>query len=84
MGSPSIPPFQESVYSTASSEDQEGSRGIERWMRCPTPPISDKFAEYSWSEKAPQGVLVQEPARVRQARVKGKITAIESVISSRC
>ncbi|OTA67781.1 hypothetical protein K449DRAFT_419519 [Hypoxylon sp. EC38] len=39
----SVPYIQESVYSAESPEDQEGPRGIERWMRCPTPPISARF-----------------------------------------
>ncbi|KAI1414361.1 hypothetical protein F5Y13DRAFT_178982 [Hypoxylon sp. FL1857] len=41
----SITCYQESVYSTGSLEDQEGSRGIEMWMRCPTPPISARLRQ---------------------------------------
>ncbi|KAI1097473.1 hypothetical protein F4804DRAFT_351583 [Jackrogersella minutella] len=66
------PGFQESVYST---ESLEGSRGIERWMRCPTPPISLKLAGDLFDREFTAETSVQ--------RVQGKIALLESVILSR-
>ncbi|KAI1768061.1 hypothetical protein GGR53DRAFT_525212 [Hypoxylon sp. FL1150] len=66
---------RESVYSTESLEDQEGSRGIERWMRCPTPPISAKVATDLFDSEVSQ--------KPHKERVEGKIAIFESVIHSR-
>ncbi|XXH00526.1 hypothetical protein Hte_006873 [Hypoxylon texense] len=62
----------ESVYSTESLEDQEGSRGIERWMRCPTPPISVKLVEDLFDAEVPQ--------KPHKERVQGKIAIFEKEV----
>lgn len=62
------------MYSTESLDDQEGSQGIERWMRCPTPPISAKLQVDLFD----RGV----PKEARGKRVQGKIAVLQSVISS--
>ncbi|KAI1444611.1 hypothetical protein F5Y02DRAFT_389325 [Annulohypoxylon stygium] len=72
--SQSIPCFQESVYSAGPLEDQEGSRGIERWMRCPTPPISVRLVGNSINRET--------TTKTREQRVRGKIEAFESVLFS--
>lgn len=77
LRSRSVPFYQESVYSADSPEDQEGSKGIERWMRCPTPPISVKLAEDVFDQK------VKVPKGERKERVQGKLAEIESIINPR-